>query len=151
MNSSFTLKSAIAEVLSSLSDSFAAFMPRARTALVVFVVGLLVAKLAARLIRTSFSRLKIDDLLERFGLTDLLHKLGLRDTPGASRTRFLPLAKALYGGKALRLFFPQVTDVRFRRDLSEEVERDDDYWRGSRMLWVAGRGHLNWLGHLRFR
>jgi len=82
MDSSFSLMSAITGVLNSLSDSFAAFMPRALTALVVFLAGLLLAKIVARLIKTTFARLKIDDLLERVGLTEILQKLGLRETPG---------------------------------------------------------------------
>ena len=82
METTFSLKTAITDVLSSLSESFSAFLPRALTALVVFMVGLLVAKLAERLIRTSFDKLKINELLERVGLTDMLTKLGMRESPG---------------------------------------------------------------------
>ncbi len=89
MENSFSLTSAITGVLRSLGDSFAAFTPRALTALVVFLAGLLVAKIAARVIRTTFARLKIDDLLERVGLTEILHKLGLQDPPGFLLSRLV--------------------------------------------------------------
>lgn len=89
MDQSFSLKSAITDVLSSLSDSFAAFLPRALTALVVFLVGFLLAKIAARVIRTTFDRLKINDLLQRIGLTEMLNKLGLRESPGFLLSRLV--------------------------------------------------------------
>jgi small-conductance mechanosensitive channel len=89
MDNSFSLMSAITGVLNSLSDSFAAFTPRALTALVVFLAGLLLAKIAARVIKTTFARLKVDDLLERVGLTEILHKLGLRETPGYLLSRLV--------------------------------------------------------------
>lgn len=89
MDSSFSLMSAITGVLNSLSDSFAAFMPRALTALVVFLAGLLLAKISARVIKTTFSRLKIDDLLERVGLSEILNKLGMREPPGHLLSRLV--------------------------------------------------------------
>ncbi len=89
MDNSFSLMSAITEVLNSLRDSFAAFTPRALTALVVFLVGLLLAKIVARVIKTAFARLKIDDLLERVGLTEILQKLGLHESPGFLLSRLV--------------------------------------------------------------
>jgi len=89
MDKDFSLKQALLDVLASLSDSFAAFLPRALTALAVFLVGLIVAKLAERLIRTSFDRLKVDDLLEKVGMTDILRKFGMRGTPGFLLSRLV--------------------------------------------------------------
>ncbi len=89
MDNSFSLMSAITGVLHSLSDSFAAFTPRALTAMVVFLAGLLIAKLSARIIKTAFARLKIDDLLQRVGLTDILVKLGMREAPGYLLSRLV--------------------------------------------------------------
>jgi len=89
MESNFSLMTAITGVLNSLSDSFATFIPRALTALVVFLAGLIIAKLAARIIKTTFSRLKIDDLLKRVGLTDILAKLGMREAPGYLLSRLV--------------------------------------------------------------
>ncbi len=89
METSFSLKKTVLDVLTSLSDSFAAFLPRAVTALIIFLIGLVVAKLVARLIRTSFERLKVDDLLEKVGMTDILQKFGMREAPGFLLSRLV--------------------------------------------------------------
>ena len=89
MNGDFSLKTALASVLDHLSEALAGFVPRALTALVVFLLGLLLAKLAARGIRSLFSRLKIDDLLDRVGFTAVLKRFGLRDAPGVVLSRLV--------------------------------------------------------------
>jgi small-conductance mechanosensitive channel len=82
MDNGFSLRNALTNVLTSLNDAFAAFLPRLVTGLVVILLGLLIAKIAQRVIRTGFARLRIDDLLERLGVTDLLSRVGLQDPPG---------------------------------------------------------------------
>ena len=89
MDGEFSLKTAAAGVLEHLSDALAGFVPRVLTALTVFILGLLLAKLAARGIRGLFSRLKIDELLERVGFTAVLKKFGLQETPGAVLARMV--------------------------------------------------------------
>ncbi|MCP4291134.1 MAG: mechanosensitive ion channel [bacterium] len=89
MDSTFSLQTAFTDVLQSLSESFSSFMPRALTALVVFLVGLLLAKVISKIIRTAFERLKIDDLLVNVGLTDILKKLGLHEKPGFMLSRLV--------------------------------------------------------------
>jgi small-conductance mechanosensitive channel len=82
MNGEFSLKTAAIDVLQSLSSAIAGFVPRFFTALVVVLLGVLLAKLVARAIRGAFDRLMIDALLERVGLTALLQRVGLREAPG---------------------------------------------------------------------
>lgn len=82
MEQGFSLKTAVTDVLASLSAAFADFLPRALTALLVFLLGLLLAKLAAKAIRTAFRRFRIDELLERVGAVEVLQKCGLRNAPG---------------------------------------------------------------------
>lgn len=89
MEYGFSFKAALTDVLGSLADSFAAFLPRAVTALVVVLIGLLIAKVASRIIRTTFSRLKVDDLLEKVGLTDILRKFGMQESPGFLLSRLV--------------------------------------------------------------
>ncbi len=89
MNSDFTLVTVLQNILHSLLNAVAAFLPRALTALVVILVGFLLAKIIARAVRTGFARLKIDDGLERVGLTELLKKFGLQDPPGQVLGRLL--------------------------------------------------------------
>jgi small-conductance mechanosensitive channel len=60
------------------------------TALGVFLVGLLLAKLASKAIRTAFDKFRLNDLLERLGLTAQLKRLGLQEAPGSL------LAKLVY-------------------------------------------------------
>ncbi len=89
MENNFSHQTAIMDIYVSLKDSFAAFMPKAMTALLVFLVGLLLAKIVARIIKTTFSRLKIDDLLEHVGLTEILQNLGLKESPGYLLSRMV--------------------------------------------------------------
>ena len=82
MNESFSLTTALTDVLRSLSGAVAAFLPKAVTGLIVILVGLLLAVMIRKAIRTLFSRLKIDDGLAKVGLADILGRLGLKDPPG---------------------------------------------------------------------
>jgi len=74
--------SAAGAVTSNLVASVADLVPRFLVAVVVIILGLIVAKVAEKAIRLSFERLKIDALLERAGLTGALKKLGLTGSPG---------------------------------------------------------------------
>ncbi len=89
MTGDFSLGTVLNDIYSSLAGAVAEFLPRILTALVVILVGLLLAKLIARAVRTGFARLKVDDLLERVGVTGLLARLGLQDPPGAVLGKFL--------------------------------------------------------------
>lgn len=89
MNDDFSLHKVLQDILGSLSGAVSEFLPRALTALVVILVGFLLAKIVARAVRMGFARLKIDDLLARMGLTGLMGKLGLQDPPGQVLGRFL--------------------------------------------------------------
>jgi hypothetical protein len=89
MDNGFSLTTAAEEVLGSLASAFAGFVPRAFTALVVVLLGVLLAKLAEKAIRTAFDRLRLDELLEKIGLTDVLGRLGLRRPPGEVLARLV--------------------------------------------------------------
>jgi len=82
MEQGFSLGNVVADVVNSLSVAVADFVPRILTALVVILVGWLIAKLADRAIRTGFDRLRLDELLEKAGMTENMAKMGLRGTPG---------------------------------------------------------------------
>jgi len=87
MESGFDLKEATLEVLRNLVASVADITPRILTAIVVILIGLLVAKLAEKTIRVAFRRLKINDFLERIGVNQTLEKAGLQDSPGRLLSR----------------------------------------------------------------
>lgn len=82
MDSSFSPTSALQSVLDSLTSALANFLPKFLTGLGVFLVGWILAKVAAKAIRTAFDKFRINDLLERVGLTDTLSKFGLQEAPG---------------------------------------------------------------------
>ena len=82
MESGFRPQEALYSVLDSLTGAFADFLPKFLTGLGVLLVGWILAKLASGGLRTAFDKFKINDLLERFGLTETLGKLGLKDPPG---------------------------------------------------------------------
>jgi small-conductance mechanosensitive channel len=75
------------EVMESLITSVADFIPRLLTAIIIIVIGLLLAKLLEKLVRLSFDRLRLNDFLERVGVSQMLQKLGMRDTPGRILSR----------------------------------------------------------------
>lgn len=89
MDKEFSPQAALNSVLDSLTGAFAGFLPKFLTGLGVFLVGFLLAKLAAKAIKTAFDKLKINDLLERIGLTETLKKFGLQETPGILLSRLV--------------------------------------------------------------
>ena len=89
----FSFSEALQDVLQGLTHSLAEFVPRAVTALVIIFLGILVAKIIEKLLRGSFERFRINELLEKIGVTSVLNKLGLQGTPGriVSRTIYFLL------------------------------------------------------------
>ncbi len=89
MADSFDPQTAVGSVLDSLVAAASDFLPKALTALGVFLVGFILAKVAAKAIKTAFEKFRIDDLLERVGLTGTLARLGLQDPPGHLLSRLV--------------------------------------------------------------
>ncbi len=83
MNQDFSLKTVAGDVLNSLIAAVADFVPRFLTGLVVVLIGWLLAKVADKAIRTAFEKLRLDELLEKAGLTGTMAKIGLRGSPGS--------------------------------------------------------------------
>jgi hypothetical protein len=82
MDNEFSPTSALQSVLDSLTSAVAGFLPKFLTGLGIFLVGFILAKVAAKAIRTAFDKFRINDLLQRVGLNDTLGKVGLQDSPG---------------------------------------------------------------------
>lgn len=82
MAASFDPLSAAGAVSQNLIAAVADVVPRFLVAVVVIILGLIVAKLAEKAIRAMFDRLKIDALLERGGVTGSLRRIGLTGSPG---------------------------------------------------------------------
>lgn len=89
MENDFSLQVALNSVLNSLLKAVAGFLPKALTALGVFLVGLILAKIASKVINTIFDKLRLNDLLERVGLTGTLERFGLTETPGYLLSRLV--------------------------------------------------------------
>ena len=89
MENGFSLKTAATDVLGNLASAIAEFVPRAFTGLVVVLLGILLAKIVEKAIRSAFEKFRIDDLLERVGLKDILGRLGLRQPPGQVLARMV--------------------------------------------------------------
>ena len=64
-------------VLDGAGEALGGFLPRLGGALVLLVAGLLVARLAGRLVRGGLERAGIDSLSERLGATTVLERAGL--------------------------------------------------------------------------
>ena len=63
MGTDFGLRATFEQVLSSLVGAVADFVPRLVTAVIVILFGLLVAKIAERVVRALFERLRLNHLL----------------------------------------------------------------------------------------
>ena len=87
MDGGYTMKSVLSGVLDNLLSAVVDFVPRALTAIAVIIIGIILAKLAERIVRSSFDRLRLNDALDRMGVSQTLTKLGLRDTPGRILSR----------------------------------------------------------------
>jgi hypothetical protein len=66
----------------------------------------------------------------------------LRGVEGGRRVQFLPVDRALLGGKALKLFFPKVTSAHFSYDFPP-----GDKWLTQEIWWTFGQGNLAPLGY----
>lgn len=86
-----------ATVLDGAGEALGGFLPRLAGALVLLVVGLLVARLAARLVRGGLERAGADRLAERVGAGAVIERAGL----GSSLSRLI--------GRALRLALVAIT------------------------------------------
>lgn len=87
MNNEFSPQAALTSVLDSLTGAVAGFVPKALTALGVILVGFILAKVAAKVIKTAFEKFRLNDLLERVGLTPTLARIGLTGAPGLLLSR----------------------------------------------------------------
>lgn len=82
MDSGFDPLAATEAVTRNLIASVADMVPRFLVAIVVIVLGLIVAKLAEKTIKMLFERLKIDSVLDRANVTGALQRVGLTGSPG---------------------------------------------------------------------
>jgi small-conductance mechanosensitive channel len=73
----------LASISQQAQDEFGSFLPRLAGALVLLVIGLLVAWLLARIARKALHAAGLDDLADRWGVTPHLRRTGL---PGSLTT-----------------------------------------------------------------
>jgi len=67
----------LATLLDRAAESLGGFLPRLGGALVLLVVGILLARIVGRLLERALHKLGTDDLSERFGVADVLEKAKL--------------------------------------------------------------------------
>jgi small-conductance mechanosensitive channel len=66
-----------ATIIDQAGETLGGFLPRLGGALVLLLVGVLLARLIGRLVRGALQRLGVDSLGERFGASDALDRVGL--------------------------------------------------------------------------
>lgn len=72
------VKSALTEML----NNFAQFLPKLMLAVVLLIIGYVIAKTISKLVRVVFERLGLNGLLEKSGFTTQLHRAGIKASPG---------------------------------------------------------------------
>ena len=78
-------------ILDRAGESLGGFLPRLGGALVLIVVGVLLARLIGRLVAKALAAAGFDDFANRFGVGDTLERVGLGDS------------LSLLAGRALRI------------------------------------------------
>lgn len=81
--------SEVRNALTEMMGNFAQFIPKLMLAIVLLVIGYLVAKLLAKVISTLFDKLGLDRLLEKSGFTAQLQRAGIKASPGAVIAKLL--------------------------------------------------------------
>jgi small-conductance mechanosensitive channel len=89
MSDGLGLKDTLLEIFQGLVAFVADLVPRLITALVVLLVGILLAKVIERILRTTFARVKVDTLLEKIGVTKTLRSLGVKGSLSESTARMV--------------------------------------------------------------
>lgn len=79
----------IVDSTASFWNKIAAFLPNLVATIVILVVGIFVAKLLARGAAKLLSRLGINGLCERIGLTEAMQKTGVDKTPAELLAKFI--------------------------------------------------------------
>ena len=69
--------------LTEMMSNFAHLLPKLLLAIILLVIGYVVAKLLAKTVSILFSKLGVDGVLERSGFTAQLRKAGIKSVPGA--------------------------------------------------------------------
>ncbi len=87
----FQIKEVLVDVVGNLTSVAAEQVPRIVTALVVVIVGAILAKLVEKILSASLRRLHFDALLERLGVKRALERLGLRQSPSRAISRLIYL------------------------------------------------------------
>lgn len=78
-------------VIDRSADTLGEFLPRVAGALLLLVIGLVAARVVARLLTRGLQRAGADDLSERFGVGDVLEKAGLGRSASSLAGRALRL------------------------------------------------------------
>lgn len=81
MGESFSLQTALTDILRSLTAAVGAMTPRILTALVVILLGFLFAKVTQRALRSALDRVRFDLLLEKMGIRAALRRVGVHESP----------------------------------------------------------------------
>lgn len=80
----FSFTNVVQGVLASLTQSVVQLAPRMISALVVFLIGYIIARIVQRVCSTGLSRLRFDVVLDRLGITRMLKKIGLQMSPSVA-------------------------------------------------------------------
>lgn len=81
MNDEFDLQAVLLEILGNIVAGITDFLPRLLTALLVVLVGWVVARIVQKVLTSLLERIKLDSLLKKAGITESLERLSLRETP----------------------------------------------------------------------
>jgi small-conductance mechanosensitive channel len=85
----------LATVIDNAGEGLGSFLPRLGGALLLLVVGLLAARLVARLVGKSLERLGVDRQFQRWGVLDVLDRAGLGRSLAALIARAIRIALSL--------------------------------------------------------
>ncbi|MFH1278622.1 MAG: hypothetical protein ABIK65_09605 [Candidatus Eisenbacteria bacterium] len=83
MNETPTIGALVGGIFRGLLDYVTDFVPRFLTAIVIILVGWVIAKIIQRVFRALLSRIRFDTMLEKAGVVGSLRRIGLQDPPSS--------------------------------------------------------------------
>ncbi len=89
MNESMNLISILTDIGRGMIDYVTVFIPRAFTAIVLLLIGWIIAKVLQKTLSGILSRVKFDELLGKVGISDAFTRVGIKDNASALIPRLI--------------------------------------------------------------
>ena len=88
MDDEFDLQAVLSQIVTDLTEALTSLAPRVLTALVILVIGLLVAIFVRRSLRIGLAKVRFDVALDKIGIARIFKRIGIQKPPSAAIAQF---------------------------------------------------------------